>query len=128
MLQNNTKSKEWVLKAQNDLKSAEILFQENGPSDSICFHCHQVAEKMLKGFLIFNKKEFPKVHDLIYLLNLCEKTDKNFENLKGKISFLNRYYIETRYPSDVFIYSKEECRKSLNIAQDLFKFISSKIL
>ena len=35
MPRNNTKSKEWILKAQSDLKSAEILYrEEDGPSDS----------------------------------------------------------------------------------------------
>ena len=80
---NNLKiAKEWVIKSQNDLKSAEILFRENGPTDSLCFHCHQAVEKILKGFLVFNKKEFPKVHDLIHLLNLCRKLDKNLEKLE----------------------------------------------
>ncbi|MBU3942674.1 HEPN domain-containing protein, partial [Patescibacteria group bacterium] len=65
MQDNNQKlSKEWIIKSQNDLKSAEILFKEEGPTDSICLHCHQTAEKALKGFLVFSEKEFPKVHDL----------------------------------------------------------------
>ena len=92
MQENNLKlSKEWILKSQNDFKSAEILFKENGPTDSLCFHCHQSVEKILKGFLVFNKKEFPRTHDLIHLLKLCEKLDAEFKNLKDEVLFLNRY-------------------------------------
>lgn len=120
-------SKEWVLKAQNDLKSAEILHMENGPTDSLCFHCHQVVEKMLKGFLVFRKGKFPKIHDLIHLLNLCKEIDESFEDLTDEISFLNRYYTETRYPSELMVYSKEECKKALENANKSFQFIFDKI-
>lgn len=129
MPQNNSKSvKEWILKSQSDLKSAEILYRENGPSDSICFHCQQAVEKILKAFLIFSKKKSPKVHDLIHLLNLCKKIDKSLEGLESEVSFLNRYYVETRYPSDVAIYSKDECEKALKISQKVTQFIANKII
>ena len=125
---NNTElSNEWILKAQNDLKSAEILYRENGPTDSLCFHCHQMVEKMLKSFLVFRKEEFPKIHDLIRLLNLCQELDRNFESLIEQVSFLNRYYIETRYPSEVMVYSREECKEALENANKLFQFIINKI-
>lgn len=89
MPKNNLKlAKEWILKSRNDLKSAEILFKENGPTDSLCFHCHQAVEKILKGFLVFNRREFPKVHDLIHLLNLCKKIDKSFNELENEVPFL----------------------------------------
>ena len=128
MQENNLKfAKEWIVKAQNDLKSAEILYRENGPSDSLCFHCHQVAEKMFKGFLVFKKGEFPRIHDLIQLLNLCGKTDKDFKNLVNEASFLNRYYIKTRYPSEVVVYSREECQKALKNTGKLIQFIIDKI-
>ena len=126
---NSKLAKEWVLKAQNDLKTAEILYRENGPTDSLCFHCHQAVEKILKGFLVFNKKEFPKVHDLIHLLNLCKKIDKSFKSLEIENLFLNRYYIETRYPSgEVIVYPKKQCQKALNITQKTIQFVINKIL
>lgn len=87
MKNNIGSSKNWIIKAQNDLDSAEILYRENGPTDSLCFHCHQAAEKFLKGFLIFKKNKFPKIHDLIRLLNLCEEIDLDFKNIENEISF-----------------------------------------
>ncbi len=129
MQENNLElSKEWILKSQNDFKSAKILFKENGPTDSLCFHCHQSVEKILKGFLVFNKKEFPRTHDLIHLLKLCEKLDAEFENLKDEVLFLNRYYIETRYPPEISVYSKEECKEAIESAEKLTQFAIKKIL
>ena len=128
MEKNNSEAKDWILKAQNDLKSAEILLREDGPSDSICFHCHQVAEKSLKSFLVFNKKEYNKVHDLIYLAGVCQKIDKDFKEIKKMTTFLNRYYIESRYPSDVYSYSEEECKKAVDSAQKILQLIINKII
>ncbi len=127
MPQNNLKPEEWIFKAQNDLKTAEILLKENGPTDSICFHCHQTVEKTLKAFLISKKNKFPKIHDLIRLLNLCKEINKDFEELTREVSFLNRYYVETRYPSEVAIYSKDECKKALEATQKANQFIINKI-
>ena len=129
MPNNNPKLvKEWIIKSQNDLKSAQILYREDGPTDSLCFHCQQSAEKMLKGFLVFNKKEFPKIHDLIHLLTLCRKIDKNFKSLENEISFLNRYYIESRYPPEIALYSRAECQEAIEYTQKITQFIINKIM
>ena len=126
--QNKYLSKEWINKAQNDIKTAKILYQEKGPTDSLCFHCQQTAEKYLKGFLIFHQKEFPKAHDLILLLNLCRKIDKTFKDIQEEVIALNRYYIETRYPPEVPVYSRQECKKALKNAERIVQFIADKIL
>jgi len=128
MPKNNLKlANEWVVKSQNDLRSAEILYNENGPTDSLCFHCHQSVEKILKGFLVFQSGEFPKVHDLIHLLNLCKNTDNELGNLEDDVLFLNRFYIETRYPPDITVYSREESKKALEFSKKIVQFIINKI-
>lgn len=51
MKNNNGSVEEWIIRAQNDLKSAKILYKEKGPSDALCFHCHQsVATSITKKF------------------------------------------------------------------------------
>jgi len=57
-------AKEWIVKAQNDLKTAIILYQEKGPSNTLCFHCHQTVEKYLKAYLVFKDIHFEKIHHL----------------------------------------------------------------
>ena len=127
MLKDNL-TKEWIIKSQNDLKSAEILYKEDGPTDSLCFHCHQAVEKILKGFLVFNKREFPRTHDLIHLLNLCKKIDKSFESMKDEVSFLNRFYIEVRYPPEIAVYFKKECHEAVEYARATTQFVVNKIV
>jgi len=128
MRKNNLRfAKEWVMKAQSDLETAEILYREKGPTDSLCFHCQQAAEKMLKAFLVFNKGKYSKIHDLINLLNICKKIDESFKNLENEASFLNRFYVETRYPPEIINYTREECEEALGLAQKLTQFILNKI-
>lgn len=44
---------DWLARADEDLRSAELLLQKDGPPNAICFHAQQAAEKLLKGFLAF---------------------------------------------------------------------------
>ena len=64
---------EWIKKAEGDWNSAnrEYRTRKNPNYDAACFHAQQCAEKYLKSFLQFNKKAFPKTHDLVELLELC---------------------------------------------------------
>ena len=55
---------EWILKGQSDLETAEILLREQGPTDTLCFHCQQAVEKFLKAYVVFSGIRFEKIHDL----------------------------------------------------------------
>ncbi len=45
--------KEWLQKADPDIRLAEFLLTENTPFlDAAAFHCQQAVEKYLKAFLI----------------------------------------------------------------------------
>ena len=67
---NPTLVDQWIEKAENDLRTATIVVREEGsPTDTVCFHCHQVAEKYLKAYLISRQSPCPRVHDLVFLLN-----------------------------------------------------------
>jgi HEPN domain-containing protein len=121
-------TQDWIIKAQNDLKAAEILYEENGPSDALCFHCHQSVEKFLKAFLIFKDIHFERIHHLWNLAKLCGKEDKEFLEFEEEFKTLHAYYIELRYPSDVAFYPREECKKVLDMAGKLTQFIIRKII
>ena len=50
--------KAWFKKAENDLINAEnTIKMESPPTDTICFHAQQCAEKYLKGFLTFHETD-----------------------------------------------------------------------
>jgi len=121
-------AKEWIIKAGNDLEGAEIIYREEGPSDLLCFHCHQAVEKHLKAFLVFKNLHFEKIHNLWNLAKLCSKEDKDFLNFEENFKTLDAYYVESRYPSEVKSYSRGECKDVLNVARNLSKFILDKII
>ncbi|MEW5766980.1 MAG: HEPN domain-containing protein [bacterium] len=103
---------DWFLKARNNLRAAEAIlryYEEDPPTDTACYHCHQVAEKSLKGYLLYKDEVPPWSHDLIELLNRCIMHDSTLEVLREDIEVLNKYYIEAKYPADIpIIYPKEE--------------------
>jgi len=129
MKNNNSKlAKEWIIKAQNDLETAKILHREKGPTDSLCFHCQQAIEKLLKGFLVSENIHFEKIHHLWTLAKQCSTKNKSFLKLEEDFKTLDAYYIESRYPSEVVVYSREEAKKVLKITQKLSQFIINKII
>jgi HEPN domain-containing protein len=127
MAKNSFHYQDWLLKAKNDLRSAKAIFRyyENPPTDTICYHCHQVAEKSLKSFLVYKKVSFPKIHDLIAILNLCLLKDKSLKMLRVPLEVLNK---EAKYPTDMLLdYSKDEARQAIRYAEEIFKIIREKI-
>jgi HEPN domain-containing protein len=64
-----TLAKEWYRKAEDDLLSVRAILKEGAPSTA-CFLSQQIAEKYLKGHLVFLAAPFPKVHDLLELETL----------------------------------------------------------
>jgi HEPN domain-containing protein len=62
---------EWVAKAENDLTTAAHtlkLGKQDCPTDTVCFHAQQVAEKYLKALLTLHGTPFPKTHDIPALM------------------------------------------------------------
>lgn len=120
--------KQWFVKAEEDLGSAEILFREGGSTDTICFLCQQAVEKYLKGYLILKKKKFGKIHDLAALLALCGEIDKEFLDWYQPAEKLTSYYIETRYLPDIPVsYTREEAEEALKLVGEILEFVKKKI-
>jgi HEPN domain-containing protein len=57
--------REWVDKAENDLKNAAhtLKMGEKCPTDTVCFHAQQCVEKYLKAFLVYSSIEFTLLSD-----------------------------------------------------------------
>lgn len=107
----------WVEKAEHDLKNAEYVLglEEECPTDTVCFHCQQCAEKYLKAFLVHREIAFPRTHDLVVLLNLATQAGEVSLRVE-KLQPLNRYSVETRYPGDWDAIEIEEARAALEMA------------
>jgi HEPN domain-containing protein len=117
----------WLDFALDDLDAAEILLNER-KYNMTCFHSQQAAEKALKGFLVHNKVVTPRTHNLVELINLCNKIDNSFTSFLPKMATLNQFYAPTRYPdaaigvSPTGLPNKETAEKALNYAQEIVAY------
>lgn len=119
---------EWVKKARDDYKSAKVVLEEGGYYGTTCFLAQQMAEKYLKGFLVYHGSKLSKIHDLVMLLNECKKIVPAFADFEDDCILLNDYYIETRYPIDTPVdYSKKEAREALAAAERIGNFVLNRM-
>jgi HEPN domain-containing protein len=111
-------AREWFSKADEDFRFAEVnLMEGRNFFPQICFHFQQAAEKYLKSFIIARELKFSKVHDLEQLLDACLQIEKQFENIKEDCSFLDGFYVDTRYPVHWPVhYTQKEAEKAHDAA------------
>lgn len=115
---------EWIEAARKDLKGAEILYKGTGVEELVAFHCQQSVEKYLKAFLIKETGILHSGHYLMGLLKKCYQIDEKFKRFIVQITFLNSYYIETRYPSEEGLkIDKEDAEKCIEYAREVLEYI-----
>jgi len=121
--------RDWIVKADHDLKIAKDEMKEREPvTDMVCFHCQQAVEKFLKAFLIYKNKEIAKTHDLSFLINECIKIDNDFNELFEKqIDLMSVYAVEMRYPGDMYVPSVEETNDAISKAEYVKDFVMRKL-
>ena len=116
-------TKDWIEKANHDLGSAKVIYLHLPDYfDTIAFHCQQAVEKYINAVLFFNKIEFQRSHDLIYLLELLSDKIKMDERWYKIAVSLNNYGVQIRYPNTIIKLSKEEIESAIQIAEDFRKF------
>lgn len=118
---------EWVQKGKSDLKNAEVLLEEGGTIDAVCFHSQQAVEKYLKAFIVYNKLPTRKIHSLVALAKQAARKEPRLLDFTDDYKTLEAYYISSRYPPDTDIYTHEEGVKALQTAKDIVEFISGLI-
>ena len=115
--------KEWYKFATRDFAVAKHLYDTMHPKplEVICYQCQQSAEKFLKGFLVLNEIEPPKIHDLRRLCEMCMEINKDFENLKDICMELNPYGVQPRYPNEIEVL-ETDVEKALQNVQAMVDF------
>jgi len=121
--------KKWLLKAEEDFGYAALTLEEEFEYfPQICWHFQQAAEKYLKAYIVAFDLEFKKIHDLATLLKICEKKDPSFSRLSENCRYLQKFYIETRYPVVwESKHTKEDALKAQKAAQAIKKFVEDKL-
>ena len=96
-------TREWVDKAEGDYATAtrEMRARRFPNYDAACFHAQQAAEKYLKAFLVYHSIDFPRTHDLDFLLSLCIKIESSLESIN--LMDLSEFGVAIRYPDDFLV-------------------------
>ncbi len=120
----------WLIKAMNDYRTAEKLIRDPAEeiiTDTLCFHGEQFVEKVLKAYLLSQKVDFKRTHNLEYLVKLSAERDPEFEWLDEAAEKLTEYAVEIRYPDDFYLPSLEEALEVFEIIKRVKEFVFKKL-
>jgi HEPN domain-containing protein len=111
-------ARQWVEKAEHDLRNAEhtLTLREDCPFDTVCFHAQQCVEKYLKALLLIHSVDFPRTHDLRVLIQLVSM-HRELGLEMSEVVALNRYTVEARYPGDWEPITREHAEEAVGMAQ-----------
>lgn len=119
-------TKRWLLKAEDHLASADLLFHEVHYAQSIFLH-EQAIECLLKALWLESHTEGmpPKVHDLV---DLAEQVSVDFD--ETQLTFLRRLqdqYMPTRYADIEVEYDKETAQFYREQSRRMFEWLRPKM-
>jgi HEPN domain-containing protein len=121
-------ARQWIEKARSDLLNADNnLAARQVPYDTVCFHCQQAAEKLLKGFLVARGSEYPITHNLLVLLERVLDFDPAAESLRETLALLNPYSVEVRYPGDAWMPTPDDAQEARGAAQEVFEWARARL-
>lgn len=110
-------AREWLVKADADLRSAKVLANLAEPiRDTGCFHCQQAVEKALKALLTLHEVARDPVHSIDYLMDLCGPLEAGLERYRLKGRDLTAYAVKYRYPGSPGEPSLEDLAEGIECA------------
>ncbi len=114
--------REWVVKAENDLKTAihTLTLGKDAPTDTVSFHAQQCVEKYLKALLVLRGTPFPKTHDIRRLTALIPAKLRPKLDRKWK-DRLTDYATVMRYPGVETDIPLREARQAAALARRVRK-------
>src|SRR5512133_3836480 len=125
--EQNDYLRNWLYRADEDIAVIDSLFIADPAfyASTICFHAQQAVEKFLKAFLVYHNVDFPRTHDVDFLLIECKKIDpKDFDVDLGSLA---DFGVNIRYPDDFYIPDKDETNLYRDIAHTINKIVENKI-
>jgi HEPN domain-containing protein len=120
--------KNWFFRANEDIAVINNLVKSDAAyyTSTICFHSHQAVEKFLKAFLVYHDVDFPKTHDLDFLLLECQKINKTAFEIDLKS--LTDFGVAVRYPDDFYIPDIKETLEYCDIAFEIKEIVDRLIV
>ncbi|MBM4143405.1 MAG: HEPN domain-containing protein [Lentisphaerae bacterium] len=110
---------EWISKAEADYFSAmrEYRARKHVNHDAACFHAQQSVEKYLKAVLVDHGIPFPRTHDLLPLLEACQKRHALWAAWHDDVEWLSQYAVLFRYPGESA--TADDAKKAVGIMKTL---------
>ncbi len=111
--------KNWLFRANEDIAVISSLVKSGTQyyTSTICYHAQQASEKFLKAYLVFHDVDFPKTHDLDFLLLECQNIDNKAFIIELKS--LTDFGVSVRYPDDFYIPDVKEALEYQDIALEI---------
>jgi HEPN domain-containing protein len=121
-------AREWLIKAALDRRAAEFEFTADPPlTADIVFHCQQLAEKSMKGFLAWHDEPFRKTHNLVEVGQQCAAIDATLTDLMRGAARLTEYAWRFRYPGEPEEPPVSEAQEALALAREVYEAILSRL-
>jgi len=116
---------EWIAYSTRDLASASFLLGMRPlPSEIICFHCQQSAEKSLKAILALWDRSIPRTHALDQLLGLLVPEAPSLAVLEADAAALTEYGSNIRYPEEKPL-SESKARDAIAAAERVLSAVKT---
>ena len=120
----------WMRQAEMDLDDAR--YNAKGRRYSLaCFLSQQAAEKAVKAHLYGRGNELVWGHSVAELVDDASGADPEMESLKEKGSFLDRFYIPTRYPNGLpggipsESFHERDAEEAMRAAEEIIEAVKS---
>ncbi len=114
----------WLFRADEDIAVIDRLIQSDPEAyaSTICFHAQQAVEKYLKALLAWKGVDFPRTHDVDFLLGECRKVSSGeLDHLDLKS--LTDFGVSVRYPDDFYVPDASETSYYAQVARDTQKLV-----
>lgn len=120
--------REWLVKADNDWRSAKALAALSSPIlDTAGYHCQQAAEKALKGLMLFHLLPLLKTHDLTLLVQLLSAIEPQVAFHLPAAEYLTPFATLFRYPAGGGFNepTPSEFAQAFSFSVDIMQFVHS---
>lgn len=119
---------DWIDKAEEDLAAAKLLKNDETTTKLSAFHCQQCIEKVLKGYILFHSEKLVDGHNLTWLCRSAARYNRRLESYVIDSIMLNKYYIETRYPTDIdFEITKQDAEGIVRMAETIYQSVRTEV-
>lgn len=127
----NERVQYWLSLADYDLETARVML-EGRRFLYVGFMCHQVIEKVLKGYYVFAKNDNPPhTHNLNYLAEQTGIYGKMIEEFKGIMDIIEPLNVEARYPTHkeklMQTLNYEKCKEIIRKTEELYQWIKKQL-